>query len=54
MVVRAKPLRSCKPMAPPPLASLGTRQFADANIFGEFGVVRLRRLAMRRTPWASR
>jgi RNA-directed DNA polymerase len=36
------------------VSSLGTRQFADANIFGEFGVVRLRRLAMRRTPWASR
>jgi RNA-directed DNA polymerase len=36
------------------VSSLGTRRFADAVIFGEFGVVRLRKLAVPRTPWALR
>jgi RNA-directed DNA polymerase len=34
--------------------SHGTRRFSYQTIFGELGVVRLRRLAVRRTPWALR
>ena len=33
--------------------SQGHRWFADATIFGELGVVRLRKLSVRRPPWAS-
>jgi hypothetical protein len=36
------------------VSSHGTRCFADANIFGELGVVRLRKLQGRRPSWASR
>lgn len=36
------------------VSSLGTRRFSDATVFGELGVVRLRRLAVRPTPWALR
>jgi len=34
--------------------SQGTRRFSDANVFGELGVVRLRKLAVRQPPWALR
>src|SRR5215813_13643897 len=36
------------------VSSHGTRCFADATIFGELGVVRLRKLQGRRPSWASR
>lgn len=36
------------------VSSQGHRWFADATIFGELGVVRLRKLPVRRSPWASR
>jgi len=34
--------------------SLGTKRFADATIFGQLGVVRLRALAATPSPWALR
>jgi RNA-directed DNA polymerase len=36
------------------VSSQGTRWCSDATVFGELGVVRLRRLPVRRPPWASR
>jgi len=36
------------------IETLGTRRFADATIFGELGVVRLRQIAVRRSPRALR
>src|SRR5215469_11526883 len=33
------------------VSSQGTRWFSDSTIFGELGVVRLRRLPVRRPPW---